>query len=103
MQAHFLYADGRHEQREMTAEERSPSGERKLVKDFLKGYPEEVWVLFNSKRSRMFVDEDGHGKGLPYNEKATEIYRTYSKQIGQENDHWIAGDAMVLEGKGDTI
>src|SRR5262245_12091051 len=36
---------------------------------------EHVTVLFDGRRADMFVDEHGHGRGLPRNESATAIYR----------------------------
>lgn len=36
---------------------------------------EHVSVLWRDRRADMFVDEDGHGKGLARNEAATGIYR----------------------------
>ena len=42
---------------------------------FPNAYTEHVNVLVGSRYTDMFVDENGHTKRLPRNEKATAIYR----------------------------
>jgi hypothetical protein len=53
------------------------------------------------RRADMFVDEDGHAKGLPRNGNATEIYRrnaTIHQDVkDQETLSWIAGTAVLFD------
>lgn len=42
------------------------------------GFIEHVSVLHDGRPRDMFVDGDGHQKGMPRNERATAIYRTYA-------------------------
>ena len=84
----------------------------KQIKAWLDGgAPEHVSVLwlhpekYINKRSDMFVDEVGQLKGLPRNDKATEIYRRATmlgrsaapKPADPEELPWIAGTAIVFD------
>ena len=66
-----------------------------------KAYPEHVTVLHEGKRADMFVQEDGHGEGLPRNEAATAIYRAAWLQEHPSHDPetlpWIAGPAVIFD------
>jgi hypothetical protein len=57
------------------------------------GRIERVAVLHNGKRADMFVDEDGHAKGLPVNLDATAIYQSFARSKGRPID-----DAAVIVG-----
>lgn len=49
----------------------------KLVQPLIGGGNiEHVAVLHDGQRRDMFVDDEGHVKGLPRNDRATSIYRT---------------------------
>jgi hypothetical protein len=65
---------------------------------FLQGAREFVWVLYEGRRTCMLVNENGIALGLPINDAATEIYRTWPrmKRMYAEDRH-IYGNAMVLE------
>lgn len=53
------------------------------------------------RRSDMFVDEDGHAKGLPFNGNATAIYRRnallHQGVKDPETLSWIAGPAVLFD------
>lgn len=53
------------------------------------------------RRADMFVDEDGHAKGLPLNGNATEIYRRnaliHQGVKDPETLSWIAGTAVLFD------
>jgi hypothetical protein len=61
---------------------------------------EHVAVLHDAKAADMFVDENGHMKGLPRNERATAIYRhNWLKQHPGTNPEtlpWIVGTAVLF-------
>lgn len=63
-------------------------------------YFEHVTVLHNDVRTDMFVDEDGLGKELPRNEKATAIYRAnwlkHNPSALPESLPFIAGTAVLF-------
>jgi hypothetical protein len=53
------------------------------------------------RKSDMFVDEDGHAKGLPLNGNATAIYRRnallHQGVKDQDSLPWIAGTAVLFD------
>lgn len=55
----------------------------------------------NFKRADMFVDEDGHAKGLTRNGNATDIYRRnaliHQGVKDPETLSWIAGTAVLFD------
>jgi hypothetical protein len=55
----------------------------------------------NFKRADMFVDEDGHAKGLAFNGNATAIYRRnallHQGVKDPESLSWIAGPAVLFD------
>ena len=57
-------------------------------------------VVDEGRAAAMFVDEDGHAKGLPRNEAATAIYRASWMARNPRDDPeslpWIAGDAAIF-------
>lgn len=61
---------------------------------------ERVAVLYDGQRRDMFVDEDGHAKGLPRNEAATKIYRAYwlSQHPNDEPESlpYVVGPAVLF-------
>ena len=70
-------------------------------------YIEHVTVLADTtfkgsldfKRADMFVDEDGHARGLPENRSATAIYRRnaiINQNAKAEDLPWIAGPAVLF-------
>lgn len=73
---------------------------RDVLEPILGGRPEHVTVLHGSRRSDMFVHEDGHGEGLPRNDAATAIYRAAWLRDHPADDPetlpWIAGPAVVF-------
>lgn len=74
------------------------------------GYVEVVWVLHNGKRAQLIVDEEGSLKNLPFNPKATAIYRATAEHMAKQyreqnlpitfvpNEAIILGVAILLEG-----
>lgn len=64
---------------------------------------EHVSVLFEGQPTDMFVDEVGVNDGLPRNEQATAIYRTYWLQEHPGDDPeslpHIAGTAVLFRGR----
>lgn len=73
-----------------------------LVPYFGRAYTECVTILgTDGKYTHMFVDEDGHLKGLPRNEKATEHYRrnwlTQHPNTDLEKLHFIVGTAVIFD------
>lgn len=67
---------------------------------FPNAYTEHVNVLVGGRYTDMFVDEDGHTKRLPRNEKATAIYRnnwlTQHPNTDPESMACIVGPAVVF-------
>lgn len=63
-------------------------------------YSERVMVLHDGQRLDLFVDEGGHEKRLPRNEKATAIYRnnvlSHEPGTDPESLPHIAGDAVLF-------
>lgn len=57
---------------------------------------ERVAVLHDGKRADMFVDENGHAKGLPDNAEASAVYQAFARSKGMRNDHMIAGAAVLF-------
>lgn len=71
------------------------------LKPYLDGAaPEHINVKVDSGYTDMFVDDDGLGKRLPRNEKATAIYRrNWLEKYPQTNPErmpYIAGPAVVF-------
>lgn len=92
-QIHYLSADGT---KRIEAADTVP--DYSACERFLEGDRELVWVMFNGKRTCMLVNENGIARGLPINEEATEIYRTWPRQQGMNVDgRHIHGNAVVLE------
>ena len=88
------------------AEEPGYGALKALIEPYLNGgHLEHVTVLWNEEgppweRLDMFVDEDGHNKGLPRNERATQIYRnnwfTQNKNAKPEDLPHIVGPAILF-------
>lgn len=59
---------------------------------------ERVAVLYEGKPCDMFVDENGHAKGLAYNALATAVYHNASKSRGEDmtNAPVIVGPAVLF-------
>jgi len=92
-QIHYLCADGT-----SRIEPSSTIPEREICTQFLAGSPEQVWVLFNDKRTCMLVNENGIAQGLPINSAATEIYLTWPRKKGLNvTGRHIHGNAIVFE------
>lgn len=57
-------------------------------------------VMHDGQVMDMIVDESGHPKGLPRNEQATIVYRSYALSrnpgIDPESLPWIAGTAVLF-------
>lgn len=60
---------------------------------------EHVTVLYKDARADMFVNENGHAKGLERNERATAIYRAASVRRGMKSEElpFIVGVAVVFD------
>jgi len=71
-----------------------------LMPIFNGGHMQHVTVLHNAQRADMFVDEDGHAKGLPHNEAATAIYRnnwlTHHPEDKPESLPFVVGSAVLF-------
>jgi hypothetical protein len=72
-----------------------------LIRPLIGGaHLEHVSVLHNGGRRDMFVDENGHAKNLPFNEKATAIYRhnwlTQRPKTDPASLAWIVGTAILF-------
>ena len=72
-----------------------------LLEPILNGaYLEHVSVLYEDKRSDMFLDEEGKLKHLSRNEKATAIYRAatlkYKPKTPPETLDFICGTAILF-------
>lgn len=72
-----------------------------LIDPLLSGaWLEHVTVLYNGQRRDMFVDENGHGKDLPYNDEATKIYRnnwlTQHPDVDPDSMPYIVGTAVLF-------
>lgn len=98
----IYHADGREEVVETDLPPRPTLHQlnKVLVPCFPLAYTEHVNVLHNGKHTDMFVDEDGHTKRLPRNEKATAIYRnnwlTKHPNTNLEILPYIVGVAVVF-------
>jgi hypothetical protein len=61
---------------------------------------EHVSVLLDGRPTDMFVDEDGHAKGLPYNAAATKVYRAHALFRNPDQDAEklpkIVGPAIIF-------
>ena len=51
------------------------------------------WGVYDEKLRMVLVDDNGHAKNLPRNERATELYREGS---AYPTSHFIVGNAVVL-------
>jgi len=76
-------------------------GKRPSVKEAtaICGGWELVHVLHDGRREQMVVHDDGIRFGLPVNQKATDIYHTFSNSQGRQNPNLIHGVAILLLGK----
>ena len=102
----IIHADGTEEkvQLDMAPKPSLHDIQAVLVPYFDRAYTEHVNVLSEyGKYIDMFIDEDGMLKGLPRNEKATEIYRrNWLKQHPQTNPErlgFIVGTAVIFDRK----
>jgi hypothetical protein len=57
-----------------------------------------TYVMWQGKRCRMAVDDEGHIKGLPFNEAATQAYW---RACTPGTTHTIVGTAVIFEGATD--
>lgn len=51
---------------------------KSIVEPYVGDWMEHVYVFFDGKPTDMFVNENGHMRKLPYNIRATTIYRAAS-------------------------
>jgi len=90
---HYISADGT-----SRSEEAKAVPDREACERYLGGDRELVWVLFEGKRTGMFVNENGIALGLPINESATTIYRAWPISQGMNvTGRHIHGNVIVLE------
>lgn len=84
-----IQPDGTTEQLEALWPDGSDVGRYEVVCEvcdrFIDGNREHVRVFWNDRYTSMFVDEDGHEKGLPLNRKATEIYHNNTRVHDPKN------------------
>ena len=96
------HADGREEVVETDLPARPSLNQinKVLAPYFPNAYTEHVNVLRDGRHTDMFVDEDGHTKRQPRNEKATAIYRnnwlTQHPNTDPESMACIVGTAVVF-------
>ena len=85
------------------AELHTPSNkvpELEWMQGIVGGYIERVHVHYKGKPTWMIVNEEGLLKGLPINQKATDIYLTHARIQGMEvlPGACIVGAVIILEG-----
>ena len=99
-----LYPDGRRERKSVDwPEEPGYERIRNIVELYLDGgIMERVNVFWDEKYTDMFVDDGRHGKKLPRNEAATEIYlnniRVHAPAMPIGSAH-IVGPAVLFDRK----